>query len=192
MDWGTLIATVSGGFIAISGTVLADRLRQRHERDREADERRRSVYIEFIAAVGKCHTRLRGIAQAQDPGVDPDLAARAALDEAGVHEVRERFFIDASAQVAGAGQAMFQQLRAVQRIVGSGATHTSSAFHDAYHPYLDLVWAYRVSVRGELKDRAFSPESFGWEAWDGRERCPVCRDRPGRARPPARPGAPDT
>ncbi|MFJ9321959.1 hypothetical protein [Streptomyces globisporus] len=71
MDWGTLVATVSGGFIAISGTVLADRLRQRHERDREADERRRSVYIEFIAAVGKCHTRLRGIAQARDPGVDP-------------------------------------------------------------------------------------------------------------------------
>ncbi|MFI7325587.1 CchlQ [Streptomyces rubiginosohelvolus] len=175
MDWGTLIATVSGGFIAISGTVLADRLRQRHERDREADERRRSVYIEFIAAVGKCHTRLRGIAQAQDPAVDPDLAARAAFDEAGVHEVRERFFIDASAEVAGAGQAMFQQLRAVQRVVGSGATHTSSAFHDAYHPYLDLVWAYRVSVRGELKDRAFSPESFGWESWDGRERCPVCR-----------------
>ncbi|MFF3825920.1 CchlQ [Streptomyces griseus] len=175
MDWGTLVATVSGGFLAISGTLLADRLRQRHERDRGAQERRRAVYIEFIAAVGRCHTRLRGIAQAQDPAVDPDLAARAAFDEAAVHEVRERFFIDASADVAGAGQAMFQQLRAVQHVVGTGATHTSQAFHDAYHPYLDRVWAYRTAVRGELKDRAFSPASFGWDAWDGRERCPVCR-----------------
>ncbi|WIY74448.1 hypothetical protein [Streptomyces anulatus] len=78
MDWGTLLATVSGGFIAISGTVLADRLRQRHEKDRGAEER--------------------------------------------------------------------------------------------------LVWAYRVAVRGELKDRTFSPASFGWDAWDGRERCPVCRE----------------
>ncbi|MFE7003038.1 CchlQ [Streptomyces griseus] len=146
MDWGTLVATVSGGFLAISGTLLADRLRQRHERDRGAQERRRAVYIEFIAAVGRCHTRLRGIAQAQDPAVDPDLAARAAFDEA-----------------------------AVQRVVGTGATHTSQAFHDAYHPYLDRVWAYRTAVRGELKDRAFSPASFGWDAWDGRERCPVCR-----------------
>ncbi|MFJ9111246.1 hypothetical protein [Streptomyces sp. NPDC102283] len=123
MDGGTLVATVSGVFIAVSGTVLADRLRQRHEKDRGAQERRRAVYIEFIAAAGRCHTRLRGIAQAQGPAVDPDLPARAAFDEAAVHEVRERFFIDASADVAGAGQAMFQQLRPVQRVVGTGATH---------------------------------------------------------------------
>ncbi|MEV7111070.1 hypothetical protein [Streptomyces anulatus] len=39
-----------------------------------------------------------------------------------------------------------------------------------------MVWAYRVAVRGELKDLTFSPASFGWDAWDGRERCPVCRE----------------
>nr|ADM87296.1 CchlQ [Streptomyces subtropicus] len=135
-----------------------------------------AVLTTFRRAARKARFRAPVRFAARKPdGEGPDLAARAAFDEAGVHEVRERFFIDASAQVAGAGQAMFQQLRAVQRVVGSGAAHTSAAFHDAYHPYLDLVWAYRVSVRGELKDRAFSPESFGWEAWDGRERCPVCR-----------------
>ncbi|MEU2576008.1 hypothetical protein ACIP3B_26790 [Streptomyces anulatus] len=75
------------------------------------------MYFEFIAAVGRRPTRLRGTAQAHDPAVAPDLAARAALDEAAVHE-----------------------------------------------------------VRGELKDRTFSPASFGWDAWDGRERCPVCRE----------------
>ncbi|MET9093532.1 CchlQ [Streptomyces cyaneofuscatus] len=176
MDWGTLVATVSGGFIAISGTVLADHLRRRHENDREAAERRRAVYIEFISAVGDCHSRLRQIAQDRDAATDPDGAARAALSETAVHEVRERFFIDASADVAGAGQAMFAQLRAVQRVVGTGAGHTSAAFHEAYHPYLDRVWAYRVAVREELRDRTFSPASFGWDDWDGKDRCPICRD----------------
>ncbi|MFD3648980.1 CchlQ [Streptomyces cyaneofuscatus] len=176
MDWGTLVATVSGGFIAISGTVLADHLRRRHENDRGAAERRRAVYIEFISAVGDCHSRLRQIAQDQDTATDPDRAARAALSETAVHEVRERFFIDASADVAGAGQAMFAQLRAVQRVVGTGAGHTSAAFHEAYHPYLDRVWAYRVAVREELQDRTFSPASFGWDDWDGKDRCPICRD----------------
>ncbi|MFE7483830.1 CchlQ [Streptomyces sp. NPDC012600] len=175
MDWGTLVATVGGGFIAISGTVLADHLRQRHEKDRGAAERRRAVYIEFISAVGECHSRLRQIAQDQDTSLDPDRAARTALSEAAVHEVRERLFIDASAEVAGAGQAMFARLRAVQRVVATGATPTSAAFHDAYHPYLDAVWAYRVAVRKELEGRTFAPESFGWDAWDGKGRCVICQ-----------------
>jgi len=44
------------------------------------------------------------------------------------------------------------------------------------YPYLDRVLAYRVAVRRELGDRTFSPASFGWDAWDGRDRCPICRD----------------
>ncbi|MGY4988591.1 hypothetical protein [Streptomyces nigrescens] len=52
MDWGTPAATPGGGGIAISGTVLADYLRHRHERDRGAEARRRAVYIEFISAAG--------------------------------------------------------------------------------------------------------------------------------------------
>ncbi|MGA5469782.1 hypothetical protein ACPCUK_13320 [Streptomyces arboris] len=61
-------------------------------------------------------------------------------------------------------------------MVGTGAGHTSAAFHDAYHPSLDRVWAYRVAVRKELQDRTSSPASFGWEDWDGKDRCPICRD----------------
>ncbi|WP_274535326.1 hypothetical protein [Streptomyces sp. CB00455] len=36
MEWGTLVATLGGGLIAIGGTVLADRLRthQEHRRGR--------------------------------------------------------------------------------------------------------------------------------------------------------------
>lgn len=182
MDWGTLVAAVSGGSIAISGTVLADYLRHRHEDDRGAVARRRAVYIEFITAAGICHSRLRQIAQ--DPGAVADLeaAARAALDDAAVHEVRERLYIDATTAVAGAGQAMYERLRALQRAVAAGAPLASPAFHDAYHPYIGSVWAYRVAVRDELDGRSLSPAAFGWAAWDGRDRCPVCR-------PPLSPGA---
>ncbi|MEV6396982.1 CchlQ [Streptomyces sp. NPDC051907] len=176
MDWGTLIATVSGGSIAISGTVLADYLRHRHEDDRGVGARRRAVYIEFIAAAGVCHARLRQIAQ--DPGAEPDLdaAARAALSDAGVYEARERLFIDAADDVAGAGQAMFERLRSLQRAVAAGASPDSAAFHDAYHPYIGAVWTYRVAVRAELEGRALSPAAFGWGGWDGTDRCSLCRE----------------
>lgn len=174
MDWGTLVAAVSGGSIAITGTVLADYLRHRHEDDRDVVARRRAVYIEFISAAGVCHARLRQIAQ--DPGAVADLeaSARAALDDARIQEVRERLFIDATTAVAGAGQAMFERLRALQRVVAAGALTASPAFHDAYHPYIGSVWAYRVAVRGELDGRSLSPAAFGWDGWDGRDRCPVC------------------
>lgn len=183
MDWGTLVATVCGGSIAISGTVLADYLRHRHEEDRGVGARRRAVYIEFISAAGACHTRLRQIAQSsgqstgQSSGaeVDLDAATRAALSDAAIHEVRERLFIDATTAVASAGQAMFEQLRALQRVVAAGASPASPAFHDAYHPYLDTVWTYRATVRHELEGRPLSPAAFGWDGWDGKDRCPICQ-----------------
>ncbi|MFD7445505.1 CchlQ [Streptomyces sp. NPDC059909] len=141
------------------------------------------MYIEFIAAAGACHARLRQVAE--DPGAEADLDAvtRAALNDAGIYEARERLFIDASTAVAGAGQAMFERLRALQRAVAAGASLTSTAFHDAYHPYIGAVWEYRVAVRKELEGRSLSPAAFGWEAWDGTGRCLTCRQ--------AAPSAPD-
>ncbi|MFK4227849.1 CchlQ [Streptomyces sp. NPDC019890] len=178
MDWGTLVAAVSGGSIAISGTVLADRLRHRQEEDRGVGARRRAVYIEFITAAGTCHARLRQIAEVPGAEACLDTATRAALSDAAIYEVRERLFIDATAAVASAGQAMFEQLRALQRAVAAGATLTSPAFHDAYHPYLGTVWAYRVAVRNELEGKPLSPAVFGWDGWDGKDRCPICQGTP--------------
>ncbi|WP_327327890.1 CchlQ [Streptomyces sp. NBC_01210] len=175
MDWGTLVAAVSGGSLAISGTVLADYLRHRHEDDRGVGARRRAVYIEFIGAAGACHARLRQIAQAPGAEVDLGTATRAALSDAAIYEVRERLFIDATAAVAGAGQVMFEQLRALQRAVAAGASLVSPAFHDVYHPYIGAVWSYRVAVRKELEGQSLSPAVFGWDGWDGKDRCPICQ-----------------
>ncbi|MGW7052670.1 CchlQ [Streptomyces sp. NPDC054887] len=168
------MATLGGAVIAMSGTVLADHLRTRHEDDRGLESRRREVYVEFIAAAGSAHTALRRLANSPDAATDLEAASRAALVDAGLHEIRERLFVDASAKVAGAGQSMFERLRALRNAVAGGACDTSPAFHEVYHPYLDAVWAYRVAVRNELEGRSLSPSAFGWTAWDGRERCLVC------------------
>ncbi|MEO3974885.1 CchlQ [Streptomyces sp. CAU 1734] len=176
MDWGTLIATASGGFIAMAGTVLVDGLRSRQEVRHSASDRRRDVYTEFISAAGVAHARLRVTARAPDAEPDPAGAARAALVGAALHEVRERLFIEASPAVAGAGQAMFERLRALERVVASGAAQESPAFHRAHHPYLEAVWAYRAAVRRELGGRTMGPGVFGWAEWDGSDRCPLCRD----------------
>ncbi|GAA1188028.1 hypothetical protein F4556_001058 [Kitasatospora gansuensis] len=184
MEWGTLVATLGGAVIAISGTVLADRLRNRHEDDRGLGARRREVYTAFIAAAGTTHTQLVKIAQTSaDPARadEADPASRAALVDSGLYDVRERLYIDASEPVAGAGQRMFELLRELRRVVGSGAPQSSTAFHEAYHPYIEAVWAYRVAVRAELEGRSLTPAVFGWAAWDGRERCPVCRTVPAPA-----------
>ncbi|BFV55950.1 hypothetical protein KCMC57_up10540 [Kitasatospora sp. CMC57] len=184
MEWGTLVATLGGAVIAISGTVLADRLRNRHEDDRGLGARRREVYTAFIAAASTAHAELVRLARnSADPGLagQAEEASRAVLVDAGLYDVRERLYIDASEPVAGAGQRMFEQLRALRRVVADGAPQSSTAFHDAYHPYIEAVWAYRVAVRAELEGRALTPAVFGWSAWDGRERCPVCRVAPAPA-----------
>jgi hypothetical protein len=176
VDWGTLAATISGAVIAIAGTVLADRLRTRHEDDRGLEARRREVYVAFIAAAGTVHARLRQLAQDPSAPADLEAASRKALTDAGLYEARERLFIDASSTVAAVGQTMFERLRGLQRAVAAGASQASPGFHEAYHPYLDAVWAYRVAVRQELEGGSLSPAIFGWTAWDGRERCPLCHE----------------
>ncbi|MFE5511412.1 CchlQ [Streptomyces sp. NPDC056529] len=186
MEWGTLVATVGGGLIAMAGTVLADRLRTGQEHRRGLQERRRDVYTEFIAAAGAAHTELRRLAQlgAGADGVGGhglEEASRSALTDARVYEVRERLFLDGSAGVTGAGQTMFEHLRALRRAVAGGAGIADPAFHDVYHPYLDAVWAYREAVRDELEGSPLAPADFGWSAWDGRERCPHCAGRTDRA-----------
>ncbi|CAM5668524.1 CchlQ [Streptomyces atroolivaceus] len=177
MEWGTLIATLGGGLIAIAGTVLADRLRTRQEHRRGLQARRRDVYTEFIAAAGAAHTELRRLAQSGTEATDLEEASRLALTDARIYEVRERLFLDASAQIAGTGQTMFEHLRALRKTVAAGAGISTPAFHDIYHPYLDAVWAYREAVRNELEGPALTPTDFGWSAWDGRERCPHCGHR---------------
>ncbi|MFG3355139.1 CchlQ [Streptomyces sp. NPDC048001] len=184
MEWGTLVATLGGAVIAIAGTVLADRLRTRQEADQGLGARRRELYTEFITAAGTAHTELRRLAQERAPGaeeVGAEEASRTALSAAGIYEVRERLYLDASARVAGAGQAMFEKLRALRAVVGAGAPLDSAAFHEAYHPYLEAVWSYRAVVREELEGRPLTPEDFGWGSWDGRERCGRCRQGAGRA-----------
>ncbi|WP_199547171.1 CchlQ [Streptomyces sp. N35] len=172
MDWGTLIAAVSGGSLAMAGTVLADHLRHRHEQDRGLGERRRAIYLDFIAAAETCHSRLRALqSTAREERAEE---SRGALTASGIYEARERLFIDASTRVAGAGQAMFEQLRRLQRTVGEGAEPDSAAYHDAYHSYIGSVWDYRVAVRGELDGKALAPAEFGWQRWDGRDRCELC------------------
>lgn len=172
MEWGTLVATLGGGLIAIAGTVLADRLRTRQEHRRGLQARRRDVYTEFIAAAGLAHTELRRLAQ--NGAADLEEASRLALTDARIYEVRERLFIDASTRIAGTGQTMFERLRALRRAVAAGAGLSTPAFHDIYHPYLNSVWAYREAVRDELGGHAITPADFGWSMWDGRERCAHC------------------
>jgi hypothetical protein len=148
VDWGTLAATISGAVIAICGTVLADRLRTRHDDGRGLQGRRREAYIEFISAAGAARTQLRQLAQ--DPGLGADLeaASRAALTDARLYEVRQPLFIDASPAVAGAGQAMFESLRGLRRTVAAGAALSAPAFHDAYHPYIEAVRASALQPGG--------------------------------------------
>lgn len=177
MQWGTLVATLGGGLIAIAGTVLADRLRTRQEYRRSLQARRRDVYTEFIAAAGLAHTELRRLAQNGAGATDLEEASRLALTDARVYEVRERLFLDASPRIAGTGQTMFEHLRALRKAVAGGAGISSSEFHDVYHPYLVAVWAYRQAVRDELEGHVLTPTDFGWSAWDGRERCPHCVQR---------------
>jgi hypothetical protein len=175
LDWSTLAAAAAGAVIALTGTILIDQLRRRHEIEESRAARSRDLYVQFTVSAGACHTQLRQIALSPDTHTDLDARTRAAFINAGIYELRERLFIDASDKVAAAGQAMFAGLRELRHAVADGATWSSPAFHKIYHPYLDAAWAYRSAVREELGSAPISPTVFGWVSLDGAATCPICR-----------------
>lgn len=175
MEWATLLATGIGAVSALAGAILAEQVRHRRELQRGRQSRGRELYVEFITTAGVCHTRLRQLAEGGAGDVDLEAASRAALNDAGIYEAREKLFIDASDQVAGAGQAMFEGLRALRRVVASGATWSSLELHAVYHPYLDAVWQYRAAVRRELGAAPIEPSLFGWPTLNSLAICAVCQ-----------------
>jgi hypothetical protein len=186
MDWVPLISTGIGAAIALGGTVLADVVRSRDTRERDRLADRKEVYLQLTLAHGLA---LQGLRDVTRGGYESDehrrSAAAAALTAADIYPARERLLMAAPRWVLRSAEAAFDQLIEVRDAVRDGAGTTSAAYHDAYHPYAERMWALRNSIRSDLGSSQLRPSDLARESWENRESCRICQ---GRIRPqPAEP-----
>src|SRR5262245_28971941 len=134
MDWIPLVSTGFGAAIALGGTLMADLVRRRDERGREALDLRRQSYLDFILALGAALEGLRQVSRADLTGDARRDAGTEAMTEAGVYPARERFLMAAPAAIVRSGEDAFQALVVLRDRVRAGVVRDSIAYHDAYHP----------------------------------------------------------
>jgi hypothetical protein len=176
MDWLPIVATALGATIALMGTLLADRKRQRDQRDRDLRQESRLGAIEFSWALDGAHSALRGVARSDRSDVARFDAASEAVDEAGLFKARERLLVAADEEVVIAGEAAFQRLIAIRNVIREGSRLPSIEYHDAYHRFAEQLWKFRMTVREHAGNHPLAPSALSRSDWSERGSCARCRE----------------
>jgi hypothetical protein len=174
MDLLPIVAAATGAVIALSGTLLADLRRDRRQRDRDDEQVRRETCVDFVLALNAAHTALRAAGNSSEQGDDRRAAANRALTEADVFGARERLLMTAPASLVAAGETTFARLIAIRNAITGGAKTRSQEYHDAYHPFAEALWRFRLAVRADFRLHAFTPESVDHTSWSELEDCTFC------------------
>jgi hypothetical protein len=174
MDLLPLIATAVGAVIALSGTLLADVRRDRRQRDRDDERFRRETYVDFVLALNAAHNGLRDVGDSATPADDRRAAVNRAIAEAGLFAARERLLMTAPASLVEAGETTFARLIAIRTAITGGAKTRSQEYHDAYHPFAEALWRFRLAVRTDFRQQPFTPESVDHTSWSELEDCAFC------------------
>ncbi len=174
VDWIPLVSTVAGALIAIGGTVVADVLRRRDSRHQYDFAERQRAYTEMVLALGAGLEGLRAVAASDLTPEERVSAASTAVSKAGVYIAREKLLMTAAPHVAQAGEAAFEALIEIRQAVRAGAHYRDPVYHDAYHPYAEKMWRFRMSVREDLGAPRLRVGDINRNDWDGRADCGVC------------------
>jgi len=186
VDLVPFISTAVGAAVALLGTIVADLLRGRGERDRANRRDRRKSYLAYVVALDAAHTRLREVADPDNNVEDARREASRALTRSRVYENRERLLMSGTPAVLTAGERALIALSKMRRVVGDGVKRQTPEFHDAYHEFAGYLWQLRRAVRGDLGATDLSPADLDKPSWDSKDTCTFCRQRlPAQASAPA-------
>jgi hypothetical protein len=174
MDLLPLIATATGGIIALAGSLVADLRRDRRQRDRDDAQVRRETCVDFALALNDAHAGLREAGELAAQAEERRAAVNRAMHEAGLYGARERLLMTATTPLVQAGETAFFRLVAIRNAIREGARTRSQEYHDVYHPFAEALWQFRLAVRTGFRQPAFTPQSVDRTSWSERDSCSFC------------------
>ncbi len=148
--WVPLAATALGALIAISGTTLADFLKNRRDERRDLRQSREQLSADFILAATSATGGLRQAALPAAGETGRAAAARSAVGDSGIYEARERVLLAAPPNLAVAAEKAFQAVVRLRDAVLAGAAPDSPPYRAAYLSVTDSVWQMRQAARANV------------------------------------------
>ncbi|MDT5028055.1 MAG: hypothetical protein QOE61_4481 [Micromonosporaceae bacterium] len=188
VDWVNVASTAVGAAIALIGTVLANTLGNRGQRERDNRADRRQSYLDFLLALNGAHAQLRLVASNPDVA-DFEYETQQALSVNRVYEGREKMLMSANRSVLAAGERSFMCLVRLRQAVNREARVHTVEYHEAYHAYANALWDLRRVLREDLGNGGLTPADLDRAAWDGRETCAFCQANAATPTPTSAPTA---
>jgi hypothetical protein len=174
VDWSPFLSTAVGAAVALLGTLLADTLRSRGDRDRDKRSDRRQAYVDFVIALNGAHARLREIGDPRHGVQDADLETSRAFGDNRVYEGREKMLMSADRSVVNPAERAFQALVGIRDAVRDGAKIRTVGYHVHYHVYSKAMWELRQAIRVDLGAGRIVPADLEKPTWDSRDTCEFC------------------
>jgi hypothetical protein len=128
MEWSTLLATLIGGALGLSSSMLVDRNRSRRDRREQWGRRRLEVYVDYLAELSRAYESLWALARGEYESTSRDAGAtaRLILRAGAIFQTRQRLLILSSQSVRAAGDVAFGDLMQLRSVVGTGAQPRST------------------------------------------------------------------
>jgi hypothetical protein len=152
MEWSTLLATLVGGALGLSSSLLVDRSRSHRDRRDQWLRTRIEVYVDYLAELSRAYESLWALARGEYESAAQDLnaAARLILRGGAIFQTRQRLLILASQSVTAAGDAAFNNLMQLRSVAGAGHRADSEEFRSANQSYRSSMDMLRAAIRSEL------------------------------------------
>lgn len=175
MTWAPLLSAVIGAVIALGSSLLADIRNDRSQRGRERQQDQRRHGVAFTVALVEALGALRLVATSGLDTAERRLAASEAVAPAYV--MREQLLVTGTPGQLAAGEIAFHALIGVRDAVRAGSALNSADYHDAYHPFSEAIWRFRLTVRADLGVPELTPQDLSLPDWTDRDQCDTCQSR---------------
>ncbi|MFJ3672007.1 hypothetical protein ACIPSE_36695 [Streptomyces sp. NPDC090106] len=153
MEWTTLAATGLGALVGVGSTLLADRVRRRHDATERSRRERTEIYVACLTTFRQAHEAMRAAASGDRADERPgavDAAVREAFRESGCNEARETALICAPEPMTGVIDEAFLTLRSLRGVLASGHAVPSPEYREARRVHNRAVTAARTAMRADL------------------------------------------
>jgi hypothetical protein len=175
MSVETVISTVLGALLALGSVVVAQVLGSRDRRSEQSLLAQREVYLDFARAADAAYGGLRKLCEPGRTHDNLELAAAQAVTDSGVYRVRESTLLLLSQPINRRVEEVLRAVGRLERATADGAKLDTVAYHGAYHPLAEAMWALRREARRELGGGELQAEKIGKVGWDAAEDCDFCR-----------------
>ncbi|MFG3112812.1 hypothetical protein ACGF4C_00270 [Streptomyces sp. NPDC048197] len=152
MSWIALVSTVVGAVVGLGSALLSDGVRWKRERNDRRLSVQREIYVAYLSSLHRASQSLRAVSLGDHPeDVPRNLAARAAMRDAGLVETREHLVLTAPERVVQAADSAFQSLRVLRDRIARGQGMGSPEYEADLSSYNLHLHTLRNAVRDDLQ-----------------------------------------